>query len=118
MGSVHNLQQVFLNLFLNAVQAMPDKGTLRIKSYMENNSIRIDVSDSGIGIPEENLDKIFDPFFTTKEVGKGTGLGLSVSYGIIRKHHGRITVDSELGKGTLFSVVLPVFAGMAGNKTG
>jgi len=108
MGSVHNLQQVFLNLFLNAIQAMPDKGTLRIKSFSENRSIKIDISDTGIGIPRENLDKIFEPFFTTKEVGQGTGLGLAVSYGIIKKHRGYIKVDSEMGRGTTFSVVLPL----------
>ena len=108
MGSVHNLQQVFLNLLVNAIQAMPDKGTLRIKSYGENESLKVDISDTGIGIPAENLDKIFDPFFTTKEVGHGTGLGLSVSYGIIKKHHGHITVSSEVGKGTTFSVILPL----------
>jgi two-component system NtrC family sensor kinase len=107
-GSAHNLQQVFLNLILNALQAMPDKGNLRIKSYAEDDSVRIDVSDTGIGIPRENLDKIFDPFYTTKEVGKGTGLGLSVSYGIIKKHHGRVSVTSETGQGTTFSVILPV----------
>lgn len=108
MGSVHNLQQVFLNLLVNAIQAMPDEGTLRIKSYGENKSLRVDISDTGIGIPAENLDKIFDPFFTTKEVGHGTGLGLSVSYGIVKKHHGHITVSSEVGRGTTFSVILPL----------
>jgi two-component system NtrC family sensor kinase len=108
MGNVHNLQQVFLNLFLNAIQAMPDGGSLTVKSYVDDGQIRIDVGDSGVGIPPENLDKIFDPFFTTKEVGKGTGLGLSVSYGIIRKHHGRVTVTSDVGKGTTFTITLPV----------
>lgn len=108
MGNVHNLQQVFLNIFLNAIQAMQDKGRMLIKSYSDNKSLIIDVSDTGIGIPAENLDKIFDPFFTTKEVGQGTGLGLSVSYGIIKKHHGRITVSSEVGRGTTFSILLPL----------
>ena len=106
-GNAHNLQQVFVNLLLNAIQAMPDKGVLGIKSYAENNVIKVEVSDTGVGIPADNLDKIFDPFFTTKEVGKGTGLGLSVSYGIIKKHHGTITVESKLGKGTVFTIELP-----------
>jgi two-component system NtrC family sensor kinase len=113
LGSAHNLQQVFLNLILNAVQAMPDKGKLGIKTYAVNESVRIDISDTGVGIPEENLDKIFDPFFTTKEVGKGTGLGLSVSYGIIKKHHGYVYATSEAGKGTTFSVMLPILGGTA-----
>ena len=111
MGSVHNLQQVFLNLFLNAIQAMPDKGTLTIKSQVENRSLKIDVSDTGVGIPTENLDRIFEPFFTTKEVGQGTGLGLSVSYGIVKRHRGQLTVESEIGRGTTFCVILPLSSG-------
>lgn len=107
MGNVHNLQQVFLNLFLNAIQAMPDAGALTVKSYVENNLLKIDVNDTGAGIPPEILDKIFDPFFTTKEVGKGTGLGLSVSYGIIKKHNGHVAVKSEVGRGTKFTLTLP-----------
>jgi two-component system NtrC family sensor kinase len=110
-GNAHNLQQVFINLFLNAIQSMPDGGRLGIKSYTENSSIKIDVSDTGVGIPEENLDKVFEPFFTTKDVGKGTGLGLSVSYGIIKKHRGTIMVDSKPGKGTTFSITLPLADG-------
>ncbi len=107
MGNAHNLQQVFLNLFLNAIQAMPDGGILAVKSYIEEGKVKIDVKDTGVGIPAENLDKIFDPFFTTKEIGKGTGLGLSVSYGIIKKHHGHVDVTSEVGRGTAFSIALP-----------
>ena len=106
-GNAHNLQQVFLNLFLNAIQSMPDGGSLSIKSYTADSSVKIDIGDTGVGIPEENLDKIFEPFFTTKEVGSGTGLGLSVSYGIIQRHRGTITVESKPGKGTLFSITLP-----------
>jgi len=107
-GNANNLQQVFLNLFLNAVQAMTDGGTLRIRSYVESGALQLDISDTGVGIPRESLDKVFDPFFTTKEVGKGTGLGLSVSYGIIKQHHGTIAVQSRVGEGTTFSITLPV----------
>jgi two-component system NtrC family sensor kinase len=107
-GNFRNLQQVFLNIFLNSIQAMPDGGTLEIHAKSEgDNFVKIDVTDNGIGIPKENLEKVFDPFFSTKEVGKGTGLGLSVSYGIIQNIGGRITVDSEQGKWTTFSVFLP-----------
>jgi two-component system, NtrC family, sensor kinase len=106
-GNQHNLQQLFLNMILNALQAMPDGGKLSIKSYIQNNLIRIDISDSGVGISQENKEKIFDPFFTTKVVGEGTGLGLSVSYGIIKQHHGEIMVESEIGKGSTFSIKLP-----------
>ena len=107
-GHHQNLQQVFLNLFLNAIESMPNGGELTISSSVEGASVRIDISDTGIGIPKENLERIFDPFFTTKEVGKGTGLGLSVSYGIIEKHHGSIIAESEAGKGTTVTVFLPL----------
>ncbi len=107
MGNQHNLQQVFLNLFINALQAMPDGGTLCVRAHTENESLKVVVSDTGIGISKENINSIFDPFFTTKELGKGTGLGLSVSYGIIQKHKGAITVESEVGKGTSFIIKLP-----------
>jgi len=93
---------------------MPDGGKLSVRSRAENESVIVDVADTGVGIPKENLDKIFDPFFTTKEVGKGTGLGLSVSYGIIKKHHGLIQVKSTVGEGTTFSIVLP----LSGNRAG
>ena len=95
-------------MFLNAIQAMPDGGVLFVQSRVEGKWIRIDIRDSGVGISEENKEKIFDPFFTTKSVGEGTGLGLSVSYGIIQKHHGEITVESELGKGADFIIKLPI----------
>lgn len=108
IGNAHNLQQVFLNLFLNAIQAMPDGGTLSVTSFVEHDQLHVDVRDTGVGIPAEYIDKIFDPFFTTKDVGKGTGLGLSVSYGIMRKHHGELTVTSEAGKGSTFSIALPL----------
>jgi two-component system NtrC family sensor kinase len=107
-GNQHNLQQVFLNIFLNAIQSMPDGGELKVRSYVENSAIKIDIIDTGVGISPENKEKIFVPFFTTKPVGEGTGLGLSVSYGIIRQHHGEISIESELGHGSKFSIILPV----------
>ena len=108
-GEYKSLQQVFLNLFINAIQAMPEGGKLLIRSRISGDRewVSIDVSDTGIGIDPENIADIFDPFFTTKEVGKGTGLGLSVSYNIIRKHGGSIEVDSEPGRGTTFTVNFP-----------
>jgi two-component system, NtrC family, sensor kinase len=113
------LNQVFMNILLNAAQAIKEKGEIRLKTSAENNHICVQISDSGAGIPQELIQKIFDPFFTTKEVGKGTGLGLSISYGIVKKHNGEIKVESEPGKGSSFSVLLPVSGpetmAMAGN---
>jgi two-component system NtrC family sensor kinase len=103
-----HLQQLFLNLLLNAIDAMPDGGPLTVRTLRdESGGVRVDIADSGVGIPQENLDRIFDPFFTTKEPGRGTGLGLSVSFGIVEQHGGRITVQSRPGKGATFSVFLP-----------
>jgi signal transduction histidine kinase len=108
-GHPHDLQQVFLNLFLNAIQAMPEGGELRVEAdVVDDQWVRVEVSDTGPGIPPEHLSQIFDPFFTTKDPGMGTGLGLSVSHGIIEEHGGRIEVTSDLGQGTTFSVYLPV----------
>ena len=108
-GNFRNLQQVFLNLFLNGIQAMPQGGKLTIHADKADDSyVKIDVTDNGCGISKENLEKVFDPFFTTKDVGKGTGLGLSVSYGIIQNIGGHISVQSEEGRWTTFSVYLPV----------
>ena len=106
-GNSGKLQQVFINLFLNARDAMPSGGNLVIETGMTDSMVVIDISDNGMGISEENRKKIFDPFFTTKTIGKGTGLGLSVSYGIIQEHGGRILVDSNIGKGTHFKLKLP-----------
>jgi two-component system NtrC family sensor kinase len=102
------LQQALLNLLINSIQAMPGGGILSIVLGPSENSdeIRMDVIDTGKGIPADQLDSIFDPFFTTKKEGEGTGLGLSVTYGIIQKHGGRITVKSTEGKGTCFSIFL------------
>ncbi len=108
MGNHQNLQQVFLNLFLNAIEAMHSGGTLAVSTALEDGFIRIDISDTGEGIPETFLDRIFEPFFTTKEVGKGTGLGLSVSFGIISRHGGTITAANRPEGGAVFTVRLPV----------
>lgn len=102
------LGQVFINLLVNAAQAIDEKGKIIIKTYTQDQHVCIDITDAGKGIPEENLKKIFDPFFTTKPVGQGTGLGLSVSYEIIKKHGGEIKVKSKIGEGTTFTVMLPV----------
>ncbi len=111
-GNPRSLQQVFLNLFLNSISAMPDGGKLRIGASMgEDGMVCIKVADTGCGIPEEDIPHIFEPFFTTKQPGEGTGLGLSVSHSIIEKHRGRIDVSSEVGQGTVFSVCLPAVVG-------
>ena len=101
------LNQVFLNLLINAKQAIKEKGEITITTYMKNNKVYVEISDTGAGIPKENLNKIFDPGYTTKGVGVGTGLGLSIVYQIIQEHQGDIMVDSDLGKGTKFTVILP-----------
>jgi signal transduction histidine kinase len=108
LGDKNQLQQVFLNLSLNALEAMPEGGLLRVETNVEHDRIRIVFADTGIGIKEQDLEQIFDPFFTTKPVGKGTGLGLSVSYGTIQQHGGSIEVESEEGRGTLFTILLPL----------
>lgn len=110
-GDSQQLTQVFLNLVLNALAAMPKGGTLSIKAssaVQKGDYVQIQVIDTGAGVPEHVLPKIFDPFFTSKPAGKGTGLGLSVSLGIIRKHGGDIQVSTQVGKGATFSVLLPV----------
>jgi signal transduction histidine kinase len=101
------IEQVLINLITNAVQAMSAGGKLRISLKEIEEGIRIDVADTGHGIRKENLSRIFDPFFTTKPEGEGTGLGLSISFGIVSRHGGRIDVDSKVGVGTTFSVILP-----------
>ena len=106
-GSANKLQQVFLNLFLNARDAMPAGGMLEVRTAAHNGSVEIEVVDTGAGIPREHIHRIFDPFFTTKGNGRGTGLGLSVSYGIIKEHAGKIDVRSAPGKGTSFHVEFP-----------
>ncbi len=103
------LNQVWMNLLVNAAQAIGEKsGQVRVRTIAENGWATISISDTGPGIAPENKSKIFDPFFTTKPVGEGTGLGLSIVFGIVERHHGRIEVDSEPGRGTTFSVILPL----------
>ncbi|MBI5254034.1 MAG: HAMP domain-containing protein [Euryarchaeota archaeon] len=104
------LRQVFTNIITNACQAMPGGGRLTVTTRATKDNVEIKFTDTGAGIPKENLGKIFDPFFTTREVGKGTGLGLSISYGIIQKHRGKIEVESEVGKGSTFTIKLPFSA--------
>lgn len=106
-GSANKLQQVFLNLFLNARDAMPSGGMLEVRTAAHNGSVEIEIADTGGGIAREHIHRIFDPFFTTKASGRGTGLGLSVSYGIIKEHAGKIDVRSTPGKGTSFHVEFP-----------
>ena len=106
----HQIEQVLVNLILNAIQAIGDDGTIGISTRFDGKWFCILVADTGCGIPQENVRKIFDPFFTTKGVGKGTGLGLSVSRGIIERHKGRIEVDSRVGEGTTFRIYLPMAA--------
>jgi signal transduction histidine kinase len=107
-GNAGRLQQVFLNLFVNARDAMPEGGELRVVTDTVNAKIEIIVQDTGTGISRENIKKIYDPFFTTKAAGKGTGLGLSVSYGIVQEHGGNISVESQPGVGTSFRLELPL----------
>ena len=108
------LNQVFMNLLVNAAHAIEQRGTITIRTGQQGDEVWVDIADTGKGIAPEHIKKIFDPFFTTKPVGKGTGLGLSLSYSIIQKHHGRIEVQSEIGKGTTFRVWLPIKQPQAG----
>jgi signal transduction histidine kinase len=113
---VGDLNQVFLNLIVNAAHAIGDvvgsrggKGTIRIRTSREGDMVRVDISDTGSGIPEPIRHRIFDPFFTTKEVGKGTGQGLAIARStVVTKHHGALTFETEVGQGTTFTLRLPV----------
>jgi len=120
LADFDKIQQVIINILLNAIQAMPQGGDLTISAESASgiiiegtgkNMVRIDIHDTGIGIPKENLNNLFTPFFTTKEKGKGVGLGLSVVHGIIGKHKGKIEVTSEENIGTTFSIYLEVMDG-------
>ena len=102
------INQVFLNLLVNAAQAIPGKGEITITTGQAGSEVFVTIADTGAGIANEDLPRLFDPFFTTKPVGQGTGLGLSIAYGIVQKHLGRIDVKSTVGKGTAFTVWLPI----------
>ncbi|MBW2066595.1 MAG: PAS domain-containing protein [Deltaproteobacteria bacterium] len=107
-GDLNQIQQCLLNLIFNAIEAMPQGGELKIVSRPDNGMAYIEITDTGCGIPEEHLNNIFDPFFTTKGEGEGTGLGLSIVYGVIKLHGGKITVSSEVNKGSSFVLTFPL----------
>ena len=102
------LNQVFMNILLNASHAIDERGTITVSTGVEGDEVWVEIQDSGHGIPEEILQRIFDPFFTTKPVGSGTGLGLSISYGIVKKHNGRIEARNIPGAGACFRIMLPI----------
>jgi len=104
---INRLKQAFMNIIMNAVQAIKERGTITIKTFVENENTVIQISDTGIGIPQDKIPKIFEAFYTTKEPGKGTGLGLSIVQQIIQEHYGTISVDSELGRRTTFTIRIP-----------
>ncbi len=108
MADRHMIEQVLMNLILNAIQAIKSGGVIRIRTRLVDDRCAIEVGDTGCGIPSHVLPRIFDPFFTTKGIGEGTGLGLSVSLGIVERHGGQLLVDSEVGKGSVFTVCLPL----------
>jgi len=116
-GTEYKLQQVFLNLFLNARDAMPKGGWLTIVTRADGPNALVEVADTGSGIPTEQLSRIYDPFFTTKEIGKGTGLGLSITYGIVQEHDGTIACESAPGQGTRFSLTLPLASAQRAART-
>jgi two-component system NtrC family sensor kinase len=116
-GIEHQLQQVFLNLFLNARDAMPRGGWLSVATRVDGDRAIAEIADTGSGIPSEHLARIYDPFFTTKAIGRGTGLGLSITYGIVREHDGTIRCDSAVGQGTRFTLSLPLARAAARTAT-
>jgi hypothetical protein len=118
IGTEFKLQQVFLNLFLNARDAMPKGGWLSVATRVADGAAIVEVGDTGGGIPSEYLARIYDPFFTTKTIGQGTGLGLSITYGIVREHDGTITCDSEMGAGTRFTLSFPEAAAVSAPRSG
>jgi signal transduction histidine kinase len=108
MGDQGTLEQVIINILSNSLEAMPEGGVVTLATVREGDFIRLRISDTGHGIASDDLSKVFDPFFTTKELGKGTGLGLSICHGIIKQHHGKVSISSEAGKGTTVTVKLPI----------
>ncbi|MES2016225.1 MAG: ATP-binding protein [Pseudomonadota bacterium] len=113
------INQVIMNLVVNAAHALGEKrGTITIRTGRSEDNVWIEVEDNGSGIAKEHLSRIFDPFFTTKPIGKGTGLGLSLAYGIVQKHRGRIDIDTEIGRGTKFHIVLPIHQSAAEPQEG
>ncbi len=112
------LNQVFMNLLVNASHAIPEKGEITVRTEEVDGTIVVTISDTGVGISPENMDRIFNPFFTTKEVGKGTGLGLAISHGIIEKHQGKLEVDSIVGEGTTFRVIIPANLDLSDEEDG
>src|SRR5208282_1322963 len=115
MADKSELEEVFMNILINATQAMQERGTITIttRHSAADNSVEVLISDTGCGVPPDKIDKLFHPFFTTKESGQGTGLGLSIAYGIITSHHGSISVESEVGKGSTFKIRLPIASAVA-----
>jgi signal transduction histidine kinase len=107
-GNTGQLHQVFLNILLNAIQAIKDKGTITISTQINGSAVKVDISDTGCGICSENLSRVFDPFFTTKPPGKGTGLGLTICYSILNDHKGTLEISSEENKGTTVSITFPL----------
>jgi two-component system, NtrC family, sensor kinase len=118
LGTEFKLQQVFLNLFINARDAMPKGGWLTVSTRTADGVAVVEVSDTGAGIPNDFLARIYDPFFTTKEMGQGTGLGLSITYGIVREHEGTISCDSAVGVGTRFTLSFPLVVAASIPRTG
>jgi signal transduction histidine kinase len=110
LGDRSQLTQVFMNMMINAVQSMGERGTLTLATRTSGGRVEVEIRDTGCGIPREHVGQVFDPFFTTKTGGQGTGLGLSIAYGIVTAHRGTIIVDSEPGLGTAFTVRLPAAA--------
>jgi two-component system NtrC family sensor kinase len=104
----NQINQVFMNMLVNGSQAIKGEGTITIRTFREGDIVSVQFSDTGVGIPPENLPRIFDPGFTTKGVGVGTGLGLSICFKIVQDHGGRIDVQSEVGKGATFTIRLPI----------